>query len=472
MGVRLINRFRPKWKHPKPEVRRAAVEKCKDPAVLAEVAIYDENADVRKAAIEKLDNELVLYVIAKSDEFHDYVGRAAVGKLVSQAMLTNIAMYACDDDARKAAVEKIEDQAALAKLANHASGDVRVAAVEKLTDPSLLTYFARRGVWKQRRAAVRKLTDQRMLTEIAEMDDNFDVRIAAVEKLTDPAALTEIAKTADNFGVRVSAVEKLTDQAVLTEIAKTDRNLRVRMAAVEKVTHPALLTEIANAVEAFRKNGRGLAAAPLAEHCVADGSAEQLDRLWRKGEPFVSALVEAITGGLHYSRSRKLDNSHQVADFLMNIQRVDATPLLESRQCPDAMKRVVRAWLDRDLSQLETLALDRRELFEPIPLHWQWDRGSGEDRTPYFKRGLLVAGSSKPVQQGISKGIFLLEDGHLAILTGEKWGPSHGHVWRGSISTSAESSLSGEEVEEAVQCLARILLKNFLERFRRRGHPA
>ena len=145
---------------------------------------------------------------------------------------------------RKAAVEKLTDQAVLAKIAKTDS-DWRVrtvafekltGAIAKLTDQAVLAEIAKTGSESLvRKVAVRKLTAQALLAEIAKTDSESDVRKEAVEKLTDQAVLAKIAKTDSESDVRREAVKNLTDQAVLAEIAKTNSSHGIRQVAEKKL---------------------------------------------------------------------------------------------------------------------------------------------------------------------------------------------------------------------------------------------
>ncbi|MFH1158334.1 MAG: ankyrin repeat domain-containing protein [Pseudomonadota bacterium] len=79
--------FRPEWKHSNGAVRKAAVGKLTDQAVLAEVANDDEDWRVRKAAVEKLTDQTVLTKIAKNDK-NSAVRIAAEKKLPGSAKVS------------------------------------------------------------------------------------------------------------------------------------------------------------------------------------------------------------------------------------------------------------------------------------------------------------------------------------------------------------------------------------------------
>jgi hypothetical protein len=199
-----------------------------------------------KAAVEKLTDQALLAKIAVEDTNAD-VRYLAVKKLTDQAVLAKIAVKDREPYVRRAAVQNLTDQAALAKVAvEDKEWRIRDSAVEKLTDQALLAKIAVEATEASvRPAAVRNLTDQALLAKIAVNDKDPDVREAAVEKLTDQALLAKIAVVDENEWVRRAAVEKLTDQALLAKIAVNDKDSDVREAAVEKLTDQALLAKIA-----------------------------------------------------------------------------------------------------------------------------------------------------------------------------------------------------------------------------------
>ena len=112
--------FRPKWKHPDPAVRLAAVERLDDQAVLVVVATADADEDVRKAAVERLDDQVVLVEIATTDADED-VRKAAVERLDDQEVLVEIAATDADDEVRIAAVKRV---------AHNSKANLRDAAAE------------------------------------------------------------------------------------------------------------------------------------------------------------------------------------------------------------------------------------------------------------------------------------------------------------------------------------------------------
>ena len=63
----LMDLFRPKWKSSDWRVRRQAIQVVSDQTVIAEVATGNTKPDVRLAAVEMLDSQVLLARIAGTD---------------------------------------------------------------------------------------------------------------------------------------------------------------------------------------------------------------------------------------------------------------------------------------------------------------------------------------------------------------------------------------------------------------------
>jgi hypothetical protein len=252
-------------KEENPDVRQAAVYKLTDQALLAKIAVEDNNQYVRSAAVINLTDQNVLAkIVIEAVDFRFDV-REAFLHLTDQALLARIAIEAKNEDVRKNAVKDLTDQALRTKIAVEANdADVRATAVEDLTDQAMLAKIAvEDNSTSVRATAVGKLTDQALLTRFAVKDNSSDVRAIAVEKLTDQALLAKVAIDAKDSDTRKAAVEKLTDQAPLAKVAVAAINADARRATVGKLTNQTLLAKIA--IEDKDPITRLLAIASMAE---------------------------------------------------------------------------------------------------------------------------------------------------------------------------------------------------------------
>jgi hypothetical protein len=122
MFTPFIDILRPKWKHGNWSLRRAAVEKLMDQALLADSAKHDKNCLVRYAAANRLSDQLLLAEVSLFAEWgmiFDYDSEDA--RLCSEP------------DAGYVAIERLWDPALLADIAKRASsGAVGRAAQKKL----------------------------------------------------------------------------------------------------------------------------------------------------------------------------------------------------------------------------------------------------------------------------------------------------------------------------------------------------
>jgi hypothetical protein len=145
-----------------PDVRAAATSGLTDQALLARIALEDNDDGVRMSAVEELRDQGLLARIAveaKEPQLH-LVRRWAVGKLTDQASLTRIALEDKDADIRETAIRELTDENSLAKVALKANET------------------------RDRCSAVGRLTDQALLAKIAAEDKDAPVRRAATGRLT------------------------------------------------------------------------------------------------------------------------------------------------------------------------------------------------------------------------------------------------------------------------------------------------
>ena len=123
-----------------------------------------------------------------------------------------------------------------------------LAAVEKMTKQADLIRVAEEAPnWKIRKAAMQKVTDPAALARIAVKDAvlNRD----AVERLTDGAALQYVVDNADLSAIRVLAASRLPDhargQGIIFDAALNDKEDAVRLQAVELLDDQSMLAQVA-----------------------------------------------------------------------------------------------------------------------------------------------------------------------------------------------------------------------------------
>lgn len=172
----------------------------------------------------------------------------------------------------KAAIDKLTDQAELARAAKNARHVVvQILAVRKLTDQNVLIDIARSESFSDVRGAAvwnAHLIDKDVISDIAKNDKSIDVRECAerrlakmceieaeksieirkieVQKMTDPNALAIIAKTDNNENIRATALNNkhLTDQALFAYIAIHDTNESMQISAIRRITDETVLNTV------------------------------------------------------------------------------------------------------------------------------------------------------------------------------------------------------------------------------------
>jgi hypothetical protein len=205
-----VDLFRPKYKHSDAEVRATAVRELPPEAtdILATVAREDPDAAVRRIAVKKLVDPAVLAQVASEDADPDLRSMAAE-KLLD--LRVGAAMSCEDGAACDRVLAPIDDQLKLADLA-------RSAKLEAV-----------------RRAALARLTDQRALAEVARNASEPALRLEALRGLTDVSALKGIALADENKEVGLAVVDRVEDRETLDAIAKRSRVKAVRARAQKKL---------------------------------------------------------------------------------------------------------------------------------------------------------------------------------------------------------------------------------------------
>jgi hypothetical protein len=167
-----------------PAIRRQAVYKLSDQAVIASVAQHDGDADVRRAALGKLRDQAAIAGVAKHDADAN-IRTAAVGMLTDHAALAEIAQNASDENVALAATRRIADYTVLLKLAaESAHPAVRKAAFGKVGGQSALGTLATNAKYPDIRSmAVRKVNETSILQKIVAEETDADTRSIAERKL-------------------------------------------------------------------------------------------------------------------------------------------------------------------------------------------------------------------------------------------------------------------------------------------------
>ena len=199
----LLDRFRsvPASKHLDPEVRLAYVESLSidERESIASAAIEDENARVRRAAVGKLMDPAVLVSVARGDA--DASVRAAAG-----AMLRDIALEAFEET-------------------GEAEGLAAVDALATLSDGKIISQIAKTAQRESvARQALDRIVESRMIGSIARHAALETIRRAAFDRLSEHEDILAVAMHGEFKDTAVAAVERLTDRAELEHVAAGSTN--------------------------------------------------------------------------------------------------------------------------------------------------------------------------------------------------------------------------------------------------------
>jgi len=231
-------------------VRAAATRKLTDSKLLLQIVTTDPSPEVRVNAAENpnLTDQAALATVAVSDKADPagYVRRMALKRLTDQALIASVARDSSYQLLRIDAVEKLSDQSLLEQIAQNVSIvlEVRLRAVMKLSDQTLVARFATDEDSGVRLAAVEPLADQALLAKLARTDSSSSVRLKAAAKLTDQAELAIIAVSDEYPSVRKAAVGRLNDKSILVKIAQSDPDEKTAFAAAERIGADASLLKI------------------------------------------------------------------------------------------------------------------------------------------------------------------------------------------------------------------------------------
>jgi hypothetical protein len=207
----LLDRLRPEWQHSDPEVRLAALRDLpkEQQDAFAAVAREDPDPRVRRLALKRLEDPALLLEIAARD------GEADLRSLASERAITRLVTTAMSDGPVEAC------EAAAAQL-----GDAR----------DLIAVAAGARHVSVRRSALARVTDDRSLGEIARGAGDAALAMEAVRRITDPQVLRRVAVSEASAEILLAAVNRIADVDVLHVIA-ADRNVgkRVRQQAQTKL---------------------------------------------------------------------------------------------------------------------------------------------------------------------------------------------------------------------------------------------
>ncbi|MEO6776112.1 MAG: DUF349 domain-containing protein [Kofleriaceae bacterium] len=310
MGI--ADLFRPKYRHSDVRVRAEAVRALThdDAAILVQVARTDRDIGVRRLAIGKIHEAAVLADIAAGEterSLRDFAGERA-------AELWQDTASGDDAEAAGAALTgiiKLGDQHPLVEVAAHATlPAIRKRAFGELRDPRALAELAKGDAPQELRlAAVARIDDGDVLRALAIDTTQKEVGLAAVDKLDDIDRLENVAHKAKNKAIRQRA------RKIATEMAEAERKKLAPVVSDEvkrlRAERVQLIREVENVADSFDFER----ATPIVERAQAawkalaasdEGHAEATERFDRSAERFFRRRE------LHQSQARTADELRAV----------------------------------------------------------------------------------------------------------------------------------------------------------------
>lgn len=216
----LLDRLKPqpRWKHADPAVRAAAALECgpDDTEALGALVRDDPDARVRRTAVSRVTDPALLADVARTDPDDDVKGEAV-------RSLAGLAAEATDVETAAALIRALGELGRTRELASIAKQAYLVAA---------------------RLVAVDLLQDQKSLGSVSRHAEDAVTRLRALERVTDAGEVLNVAAKAEYTDVALAALERVEDVESITGVAQRARSkvaarkARTRLRAIEEAARP------------------------------------------------------------------------------------------------------------------------------------------------------------------------------------------------------------------------------------------
>jgi hypothetical protein len=278
-------------------VRRVAVARIGDAAVLADIVRNESEGSVRDHALGQLVEQA-----SKHDVAVAVSAVAALASLGRGRELAAVAKSAGPDEVRKAAIAAVRDEKTLGSIARHAAdAGARLLALERLTDAAEIEGVALRGEHADAAvAAIDRLgaPSHDVLTAIAEKartkaaQKKARTQLKAAEPAAAPAESGPAFKEADqqkarDFVAQMKALSAVSDFAQLREAYASGRVAWVELLAD---------ADIQPNIEADFENASNLVRERLAADEAARADAERQRRALEQEQADRAAVCERVEG--------------------------------------------------------------------------------------------------------------------------------------------------------------------------------
>ena len=192
----LLERLRPRWRHADPVIRTAAVREMgpDDRERLAAIARDDADAGVRRAAVKRLDDPAVLDAVATADS---------------------------DESVRHLASERARELRGAIACSERPLAECETALAQLTDDASLTAVAARAAHEAIRRAALGRIGTDRALRDVVRTAADASLGRAALDRIQDPAQLRAVAVSDCPPDLALLALERITDPGILLAVAES-----------------------------------------------------------------------------------------------------------------------------------------------------------------------------------------------------------------------------------------------------------
>lgn len=191
--------------------------------------------------------------------------------------------------------------------------------LDRITEREWLERIARSAISQNaRKSALERMDDPSLTAEIAVTDGSAYVRQSAVRMLTDESVLAHVAQNEKEEYIRLIAVEKLTDTSLLKTLSKGESSTAVRMAAAYILKDEALVYKlITEAMQNSKPNE-----IPFPNHCLYLLSDDSLVSLVldcdEKTIRFAETIIDKIKRESYSPLIRDAERFNGIVDLAQN----------------------------------------------------------------------------------------------------------------------------------------------------------
>jgi len=438
MGILEKLRPTPRWKHTDPSVRVAAVYELggDEGEALHGLAREDAEPRVRRAAVTRIDDVAILGEIARTDPDED-VRAEAVRGLAGVAAEADEVEHAIEASRQLLALGRTKEIVLVAR--DSSSPAVRAAIIDLIEDPKALGSVSRHAQDSSTRLrALARVHESDEILNVALKSEHTDAAVAALERITDRDALAAIAQRARN---KVAARRGRARLRLLEEpAAPAQDESAVRMNADDRQRAVALLhkaealvaiadpdeaaTALAGTRLAWAEMQADVDVEPLlvqqfesASDAVREAIAERRQERAAEEERLQAMLkeqadrvaiceeLERLSGGDDVDRVAELkvrwDNLPPMpSDYAASLTRrfQDASRAFEDRERRRLLAQAASARLETLATELEQLVASEQALEEVIA---RW-RGLGRDADVLREHAPANAAAAERLERAIA----------------------------------------------------------------------